>query len=381
MSTLAILVVVLGAVASAQDAAPQPADGFGRGKGAVDERAREDARELLREQEMLRALVQAGQMRQGVIIGPGMRSSDDSGLALARSTVGAEAPRANEVPAGLRELVQRMDDPSWSIREQASKDAAAGTWTMRELRKALDGPTLSLEQRTRLEEALWSAWEAKPRGAIGITMAPGQGGVLVTQVHDGFPAARVLRAGDLIVAIDGVPTPDNNGLVAVVQQRGPGERLRLSIERGGAVAMPAVAQRPAKVERLELEVELGDFAVLERTNPRTATRPVGRRAAFDAVMRAEREATALPLVPVEPALPPGFVGSTVLAGGRQPAGTSVNPKMAINQLRNTLEQTKDPEVRALLEGQIERLEQALRDSRSRGGAGVQPRQAPPTKPE
>ena len=65
MSTLAILVVVLGAVASAQDAAPQPADGFGRGKGAVDERAREDARELLREQEMLRALVQAGQMRQG----------------------------------------------------------------------------------------------------------------------------------------------------------------------------------------------------------------------------------------------------------------------------------------------------------------------------
>jgi hypothetical protein len=191
----------------------------------------------------------------------------------------------------------------------------------------------------------------------------------------------VLRAGDLIVAIDGVPTPDNNGLVAVVQQRGPGERLRLSIERGGAVAMPAVAQRPAKVERLELEVELGDFAVLERTNPRTATRPVGRRAAFDAVMRAEREATALPLVQVEPALPPGFVGSTVLAGGRQPAGTSVNPKMAINQLRNTLEQTKDPEVRALLEGQIERLEQALRDSRSRGGTGVQPRQAPPTKPE
>ncbi|MEY2712881.1 MAG: hypothetical protein RL005_1103, partial [Planctomycetota bacterium] len=61
--------------------------------------------------------------------------------------------------------------------------------------------------------------------------------------------------------------------------------------------------------------------------------------------------------------------------------TSVNPKMAINQLRNTLEQTKDPEVRALLEGQIERLEQALRDSRSRGGTGVQPRQAPPTKPE
>lgn len=382
MSACAILVLALRAATAAQDAGLPVQDGFGRGQGAVDERAREDQRGNMREQDLVRAMEQAARMRQGVILAPGVRSSDDAGLAAARSAVGADAPRAAEVPVGLAEIVRRMDDAAWSVREQASLDAGSGTWTMPELRKALDGPALTLEQRSRLEEALWASWEARPRGAIGITMGQGPGGVLVTQVHDGFPASRVLRTGDVIVSIDGVPTPDNNGLVAIVQQRGPGDRLRLAIVRGAPGAAPAVvAQQPVKAERLDLEVQLGDFALLERMNPRTALRPFGRRAAFEAAMRAERERSALPLLPVEPGLPPGFVGSTVLAGGRQPGGTSVNPKMAINQLRNTLEQTKDPEVRALLEDQIARLEQTLRDSRSRGGAGVQPRQAPPTKPE
>ena len=82
------------------------------------------------------------------------------------------------------------------------------------------------------------------------------------------------------------------------------------------------------------------------------------------------------------ALPPGFVGSTVVAGGRQPAGTSVNPKMAINQLRNTLESTTDEKVRALLEAQIAHLEQVLRDSQRQGGFGTPPKSKPSVpKPE
>ena len=383
----ALLVVALCCAAPAQDAAkPLPGDALGRQQGVIDERAREEARELERDAEVLRALAQAQVLRQGgVIIGPGMRMADDPNLSLARSTVGRDAPRAAELPSGLRAIVTRMDDPAWSAREAASKEASSGTWTMQELRKALDEPSLSLEQRSRLEEALWLVWESKPRGAIGITMGQGPGGVLVTQVHEGFPASRVLRVGDVIESIDGVATPNNDGLVAVVQRRGPGERLRLTVVRGGPGAAPAiVAQQPAKAERLELEVELGDFAALERANPRTTMRPLGRRSAFDTVMREEREGSSLQLMPVEPGLPPGFVGSTVVAGGRQPAGTSVNPKMAINQLRNTLEATTDEKVRALLEAQIAHLEQVLRDAQQRQGSpGTTPRkpQSPPAKPK
>jgi len=372
----ALLLLALCCAVPVQDAArPLPGDAFGRQQGVVDERAREEARELEREAEVLRALAQAQAMRQGgIVIGPGVRLADDANLALARSTVGRDAPRAAEVPAGLRAIVRRMDDPAWSVREAASKEASSGGWTMQELRKALDEPSLSLEQRSRLEEALWLRWESKPRGAIGITMAQGPGGVLVTQVHDGFPASRVLRVGDVITAIDGQPTPHNEGLVAVVQQRGPGERLRLTVMRGGPAGVPAVVvQQPVNAQVLDLDVELGDFAVLERSNPRTALRPIGRRNAFDTIMRAERQGLSLPLLPVELGLPPGFVGSTVVAGGRQPAGTSVNPKMAINQLRNTLETTKDEQVRALIEAQIAELEQMLRDAQRGGGFGTPPK--------
>jgi hypothetical protein len=377
----ALLVVALCCAAVAQDAAkPLPGDAFGRQEGVVDERAREEARELERDAEVLRALAQAQAMRQGgIVLGPGVRMADDANLSLARATVGRDAPRAAELPAGLRAIVTRMDDPAWSVREAASKEASSGAWTMQELRKALDEPSLSLEQRSRLEEALWLRWESKPRGAIGITMGQGLGGVLVTQVHEGFPASRVLRVGDVIEAIDGMPTPNNDGLVAVVQRRGPGERLRLSVVRGGPGGAAAVAvQQPAKAERLELDVELGDFAALERTNPRNALRPASRRNAFDTVMREEREGSSLQLMPIEPGLPPGFVGSTIVAGGRQPAGTSVNPKMAINQLRNTLEATTDEKVRALLEAQIAHLEQVLRDSQRQGGFGTpsKPKQEP-----
>ena len=53
----ALLVVALCCAAVAQDAAkPLPGDAFGRQQQMVDERAREDMRELERDAEVLRAL-------------------------------------------------------------------------------------------------------------------------------------------------------------------------------------------------------------------------------------------------------------------------------------------------------------------------------------
>jgi hypothetical protein len=55
-----VLVLALCCTAATQDAAkPLPGDAFGRRQGVIDERAREEARELERDAQVLRALAQA----------------------------------------------------------------------------------------------------------------------------------------------------------------------------------------------------------------------------------------------------------------------------------------------------------------------------------
>jgi membrane-associated protease RseP (regulator of RpoE activity) len=56
--------------------------------------------------------------------------------------------------------------------------------------------------------------------------------ILVDEVEAGGPAAGVLRAGDVIVAIDGAPVTEAEGARRLWEVR-PGASVRLSIERGG----------------------------------------------------------------------------------------------------------------------------------------------------
>ncbi len=96
------------------------------------------------------------------------------------------------------------------------------------------------------------------RGSIGILFQPGisssvgrvygfaNGGVLVTQVTDGFPAQKAgLRKGDVITAIDGAPVKDGDDLVSNISVRRPGSTVRLSYLRNGQqnVATVSIADR------------------------------------------------------------------------------------------------------------------------------------------
>jgi putative serine protease PepD len=69
---------------------------------------------------------------------------------------------------------------------------------------------------------------------LGVTLEDGDGGARVTEVRSGTPAERDgLRAGDLVTAADGEAVADAAGLRRAVAARQPGDRLHLTVERGG----------------------------------------------------------------------------------------------------------------------------------------------------
>jgi PDZ domain-containing protein len=97
---------------------------------------------------------------------------------------------------------------------------------------------VSQEQLDQINQRLID--ESKPVAAVvALRIAGYQAsitgeGAEVTGLVDGLPAADVLRVGDIIVAIDGTPTPTAADAVTAVQRHQPGDQLALTIQRDGA---------------------------------------------------------------------------------------------------------------------------------------------------
>ena len=82
-------------------------------------------------------------------------------------------------------------------------------------------------------------------------------GAQVKSVEDGSPAARAgLRAGDVVIAMEGRPLENATALTSELVQRKPGDKVRLTIVRGG--------------QRQDVTVELGEF---QRTRDSTTANP------------------------------------------------------------------------------------------------------------
>jgi S1-C subfamily serine protease len=83
---------------------------------------------------------------------------------------------------------------------------------------------------------------------MGVVVAPGKGGAVIQRVESGGPAAQAgLRAGDMIVSLDGKPTDDPAGLTQAVATHKPGESVTVEYKRGGArhTADVVLAARPS----------------------------------------------------------------------------------------------------------------------------------------
>jgi len=175
---------------------------------------------------------------------------------------GASAQVAQPVPqedakqsTALAPLITDLGADNFAVRERAS---AALTSQAPALEQALTSGDVSLaalsaEQKLRLDEALRDHFVKSPRPGMGIQFAaiqPGLAALTIQRVVAGFPASRLLRAGDTIVEIDSERLGQNDPQASArVRQHilsyKPGESIALIVSRTG--------------ERLELRVPLGRY--------------------------------------------------------------------------------------------------------------------------
>jgi PDZ domain-containing protein len=88
-------------------------------------------------------------------------------------------------------------------------------------------------------------------------------GAEVVEVQPGMAAAGVLKADDVIIAIDGKAVDNSGDAVAAIRARAPGDTVKMQVERGDAPAFDAEAVlgrgeegRPLLGVRLSTKIEL-----------------------------------------------------------------------------------------------------------------------------
>lgn len=174
----------------------------------------------------------------------------------------------------LRPVVVKLDDASFDLREEATKqlkdlvgdDVGA-------LQAFLQDGGLSSEQRYRLLQVYSDKLLNRPRGALGISMNPrpamGDDGVEIMALVQGMPAEEVLKVGDVIREIDGELIRDSNDLRWHVQTKKPGDFIMLVIDR------PRTDENGLRVfdehnnvvyDRMRVEFELGSLDRLNEIN-------------------------------------------------------------------------------------------------------------------
>jgi PDZ domain-containing protein len=81
--------------------------------------------------------------------------------------------------------------------------------------------------------------ESKPVAAVVALRAAGYDvqitgqGAEVQSTLAGMPADNVLREGDIIVAVDGQPTPTTTALIEIIRRHQVGDEVTLTVQRGG----------------------------------------------------------------------------------------------------------------------------------------------------
>ncbi|MGH8980155.1 MAG: S16 family serine protease [Acidimicrobiales bacterium] len=77
-------------------------------------------------------------------------------------------------------------------------------------------------------------------------------GTLVFSVMAGSPAARILRVGEIVTAVDGTATPDVCAFSRALARHGAGARVTLEIERSTVTSHAVIEPGPTKVEHATL---------------------------------------------------------------------------------------------------------------------------------
>ncbi len=164
-------------------------------------------------------------------------------------------------------LVEALDAPTLAERDAATArllgDAAL---TLGDIEHLLATGSLSWEQRLRLESVGLALFARGPRAGLGVQFGrPVEGGAPLNAVIAGFPAAALLKPGDIVRSIDGQPVINTAHMGSIILSHDPGDSLAMVIDRPTAPAPNPDTPPPA--ERLKLNVPLGRFADLNNGLP------------------------------------------------------------------------------------------------------------------
>jgi hypothetical protein len=212
---------------------------------------------------------------------------------LAAGTASAQDGGTLDTRPPATELIARLDSPVFAARQRALADLLGrDELTLDAAEWMLTEPTLSPEQRLRLERLALEVFARGPRAAVGIRFPPEtEGPVRIQEVLAGFPASVVLRAGDQILDADGMSMVRQATFRAAILSHAPGEVMPMTVLREGA--------------SFEVQVPLASFAALTGAAP---PRPGDLLAAW--TLRRARDAIEpldAPVVP-EPTTPEGAAG-------------------------------------------------------------------------
>jgi hypothetical protein len=173
-----------------------------------------------------------------------------------------QPPQANgKAAAGdewLEPILARLDSDDLATRERASIDLQTDVrLTLDALQRRVTDSSrpLTAEQQLRVNEIALRLFKQTPRGAMGVSFAREQteAGVTIGMAIDGFDAQRVLRPGDIIRELSGVPVFTHDEARAVIVSHDPGDEVRMTILRNN--------------EPMEVTVRLGNFQDLQNAMP------------------------------------------------------------------------------------------------------------------
>jgi len=235
----------------------------------------------------------------------------------------------------LGDVLAHLEDASFEQREAAMDqllEACDGDADA--LRTVLEILPLTAEQHQRVLQGLRQSLVSRPRGALGISMqfvrmnAADAGEIVVTGLVPELPAERVLRLGDRITSLDGMPIMQQLDLVAQVQAKRPGELVHLVIRRAKVDdhGRPVMDNGQTVYETLDMDIQLGSAELLRQSEERQPPSPV----VLTRMAQASAAVQALAIRPRHVEFRDGDAGDLQLTIDLSPAAVENHP--AIRQL-------------------------------------------------
>ncbi|CAG0995641.1 hypothetical protein PHYC_02543 [Phycisphaerales bacterium] len=219
-----------------------------------------------------RPVVQALAIAGAALLGPLLCTAHDT------QPVPEGRPAADDGLTWLASRIAAMDSDDLAVREAAARQVRSDDRVNLVLLESflagaeVSPSSLSLEQRERVTKMALSLFRGEPRGALGISFArfDAAEGVEIAGTVGNFDAARVLKPGDTMRTMDGLPVRFNNEARAIILSHDPGDIISIEFTRRGEVRVAEV--RLGSFHELRNAMEPDDLVLAAAWDLRCARR-------------------------------------------------------------------------------------------------------------